>query len=274
MMGGITFNTVLVDGGIDPAGVLLLRHTVAGVDALGVWRTERARFEGYQREQLPDAFRGASHAASFIVDHARREVFTGLYTIGGSSPTPVGYVNPLTGAVTAPADLGRYVQHDLQHVPDFALYEDRLVIAWGAGTRTWRQWAGRNPKPIVELATQAPPPFPGWLAFTCPVDDLDTLPPTWREVLRSSSGIYLLTDGAGKHYVGSAKGGDGFLGRWDGYRGGRSGGNVGLAADSKPPFTASVLQTFDASTPDQTIEAVESLWKRKLGARLVGLNRN
>jgi hypothetical protein len=85
--------------------------------------------------------------------------------------------------------------------------------------------------------------------------------------------VYLLTDATGKHYVGSAKGGDGFLGRWDAYHHGRSGGNVGLAG-AVGPFTVSVLQTFDPSTPDQTIERVESLWKGKLGARLVGLNRN
>lgn len=40
------------------------------------------------------------------------------------------------------------------------------------------------------------------------------------------------------------------------------------------PFTASVLQTFDPGTSEQTIERVESLWKDRLGARLVGNNRN
>jgi hypothetical protein len=35
-----------------------------------------------------------------------------------------------------------------------------------------------------------------------------------------------------------------------------------------------VLQTFDPGTSDQTVERVESLWKDKLRARLVGYNRN
>ncbi len=48
---------------------------------------------------------------------------------------------------------------------------------------------------------------------------------------------------------------------------------VGLAG-AVGPFTVSVLQTFDPSTSDQTIERVESLWKHKLGARLVSYNRN
>lgn len=57
------------------------------------------------------------------------------------------------------------------------------------------------------------------------------------------------------------------------YRGGRSGGNVGLKG-AAGPFTVSVLQTFDPGTSEQTIERVESLWKDNLGARLVGYNRN
>lgn len=88
-----------------------------------------------------------------------------------------------------------------------------------------------------------------------------------------TSGVYLLTDSAGKHYVGSAKGDVRLFGRWDAYRGGRYGGNVGLKG-AAGPFTVSVLQTFDPGTSEQTIEWVESLWKDKLGARLVGYNRN
>lgn len=125
----------------------------------------------------------------------------------------------------------------------------------------------------MEIATQQERQFPGWLEFSSPVDDLDSLPGTWREVLRSTSGIYLLTDALGKHYVGSAKGGDGFLGRWAAYRGGRAGGNVGFLG-AVGPFTVTVLQTFDPATSEQTVERVESLWKDKLGARLVGYNQN
>jgi hypothetical protein len=92
-------------------------------------------------------------------------------------------------------------------------------------------------------------------------------------VLRSTSGIYLLTDAAGRHYVGSAKGGDGFLGRWTAYRKGKAGGNLGLKG-AIAPFSVSVLQTFDPGTSEHTIERIESLWKDKLGARLVGYNLN
>lgn len=149
------------------------------------------------------------------------------------------------------------------------------MVQWYTGGKHpgWKQWAGRNPKPVVEIAAQQERPFPGWLAFSCAVDELHLLPRTWREVLRSSAGVYLLTDTVGRHYVGSAKGKDGFLGRWDGYRDSGAGGNVGLA-DAIGPYVMTVLQTFDPSTPDQTVEGVESMWKDKIGARKLGYNRN
>lgn len=50
-----------------------------------------------------------------------------------------------------------------------------------------------------------------------------------------------------------------------------AGGNIGLMG-AIGPFTVSVLQTFDPGISEQTIERSESLWKDKLGARLVGYN--
>lgn len=267
----LTLNDLLVAGGIDPAGVLMLRHKVGNLPVLEIWRTDRALIEAYQRRQRVGAFNRASYVACFLVSHAGTEVFGGLYRVGGSSPAPAGSRDALTGE----SDDVPIVIYDLTVVPEFAGYEDRLVIKWFTGGKHpgWRQWAARNPKPVVEIAAQQEQPFPGWLEFSCPVDDLDVLPRTWREVLRSTAGVYLLTDSVGRHYVGSAKGGDGFLGRWDMYRDSRTGGNIGLQT-AVGPYVVSVLQTFDPSTPDQTVEAIESLWKVKLGARTVGYNRN
>ena len=267
----ITFNDVLRAGGAEPSRVKLLRHTVTGRQMLELWRADRSLVEGYQCRQKVGFFDGVDHAACFLVSRDGREVFGGLYRVDGWTSAAPDDHDPITGE---PHDGSRAI-FDLVREPGFAAYEDRLVVQWYlAGKHPgWWQWADRQPKPIAEIATQRERPFPGWLEFSSPVDDLDLLPRTWREVLRSTSGVYLLTDAAGKHYVGSAKGGDGFLGRWDAYRGGRSGGNLGLA-DAVGPFTVSVLQTVDPSTSDQTVERVESLWKDKLSARLVGYNRN
>lgn len=271
----LTLNDLLRSKGIDPKEVRVLRHTSPDYDLHAIWRTDRHRFEGYQERQLPNAFRSAKFLAAFIVDHAGRPVFAGLYGIDGEGSIPVGDIDPVNGQVTVAGENGNTGSlYETSVVPEFEEFEDRLVIDWGAGTRSWNQWADRNEKRVVEIAAQQETPWPGWRSFRCPVDDLHLLPRGWRSILQATRGIYLLTDAAGQLYVGSAKGTDGLLGRWDGYRGGRSGGNVGLARDAIAPFTAAVLETFDGGVTNETIELAESEWKTKLGARETGLNRN
>ena len=270
-----SLNDLLAVGGVDPAKTRLLRHKVGDLPVLDLWREDRALIEGYQSRQNAGAFDGATHIVSLLPRPTGDEVFIGAYEVLGSSLAPPDDVCPLSGTMHDLDAPKPRVLYDLRRLLGFADYEDRLVVEWYPAGKApgWNQWAHRNPKRIVEIATQRESPFPGWLAFACTVDDLGLLPRGWREVLRSTSGVYLLTDALGKHYVGSAKGGDGFLGRWQAYRGGRSGGNVGLV-DAVGPYRVTVLQTFDPSTPDQTVEAVESTWKAKLGAREAGYNRN
>lgn len=270
-----SFNDLLISGGVDPAKARLLRHKVGDLPVLDLWREDRALIEGYQSRQNAGAFDGATHVVSLLPRPEGNEVFIGAYEVLGSTLAPSDDVCPLSKTTHDPIAKKPRVFYELRRVLAFAEYEDRLVVEWYPAGKApgWNQWAHRNPKRIVEIATQRESPFPGWLEFLCPVDDLDLLPRGWREVLRSTSGVYLLTDALGKHYVGSAKGGDGFLGRWRAYRDGRSGGNVGLVG-AIGPFTVAVLQTFDPSTPDQTVERIESIWKSKLGAREAGYNRN
>lgn len=268
-------NDLLAAGGLDPKRTRLLRHKVGDLPVLDLWRENRALLDGYQCRQNDGAFDGATHIVALLPRPEGDELFIGAYEVLGSTLAPADDVCPLSGTKHDLDAKRPRVFYDLRRVVEFEPYEDRLVVEWYPAGKApgWNQWADRNPKRIVEIATQRESPFPGWLEFACSVDDLDLLPRGWREVLRSTSGVYLLTDSIGKHYVGSAKGGDGFLGRWQSYRGGRSGGNVGLV-DAVGPYRATVLQTFDPSTPDQTIERVESLWKDKLGARTAGYNRN
>lgn len=271
----ITFNDILRAGGIDPdaSKVKLLRHieTRNRIDVHDVWRNQRELFEAWQARQLDDFFNGVDYVASFVVSRAGETVFVGLYAVGGWTQVVTGTPDPMTGTSADP----RVAQHQLTRVPDFDTYADRLVVRWFRAGKSpgWWQWAHRNPKPVLEIATQQEAPFPGWLVFQHPVDKLNTLPGGWRQTLRSTSGIYLLTDAKGVHYVGSAKGGDGLLGRWHAYRGGRSGGNQGLKG-ATGPYIVSVLQTVDPAMSDETIERLESLWKNKLGAREIGHNLN
>lgn len=269
----LTINHLLEIGDVDPSDVLLLRHRVEGFDILDVWRADRPLVEAYQRRQLAGAFDPARYVACLLPRPEGNEVFGGLYAVRGSTPADPGSVDALTGDPGKPGEA--IVIYDLDVVPDFEYLEDRLVVEWFPKGKHpgWKQRADRNEKRVVEIAAQQERPFPGWMEFTAPVDDLHLLPRGWQEVLRSTSGVYLLTDRRGRHYVGSAKGGGGLLSRWNSYRGGRSGGNVGLV-DAVGPYTVTVLQTFDPGLDDQTIEAIESRWKTKLGARQIGYNRN
>jgi hypothetical protein len=272
----ITFNDILRAGGIEPdvTRVKLLRHieTRNRIDVHDVWRNQRELFEAWQARQRDNFFNGVAYVASFVVNRSSETVFVGLYSVdGGRTKVVAGTPDPLTGT---PAD-PRLAQHELTRVADFNVYADRLVVQWFRAGKApgWWQWADRNPKLVLEIATQQEAPFPGWLAFQRPVDELDNLPTGWRQTLRSTSGIYLLTDAKGVHYVGSAKGGDGLFGRWQAYRGGRSGGNLGLRG-ATGPYVVSVLQTVDPAMSDETIERIESHWKNKLGARQIGHNLN
>ena len=153
-----------------------------------------------------------------------------------------------------------------------------VVIDWGAGARTWVQRAAKQAKPVIEIAQQYEPRFPGFRAFVRLVDEVPSLPNGWQQVLRSVKGVYLLVDvDSGQQYVGSAKGADSLLGRWMNYAAGGDGGDLALKAvarDGRRNYQVAVLEVVDENTPDDTIEQIESYWKNKLLSREFGLNRN
>ncbi|MCA0179393.1 MAG: GIY-YIG nuclease family protein [Actinobacteria bacterium] len=169
----------------------------------------------------------------------------------------------------------RYAMHPLEALAE---YQDKVVIDWGPGTRAWVQLARNQAKPVTEIAQQYEPPFPGFRSFVRPVDAISSLPDGWKQVLRSVKGVYVLVDrDSGHQYVGSAKGAESLLGRWASYAAGGDGGDVALRAAARQGlrhYQVSVLEVVDTNTPDETIEQIESYWKKKLLTRKFGLNRN
>lgn len=107
--------------------------------------------------------------------------------------------------------------------------------------------------------------------------------PDWKVALSSVSGIYLITDEeTGKHYVGSAYGGNGIWGRWCTYINSYHGNNddlVELFKDKsesyfRENFRYSLLEVVSSSLPKEEVIRKESLWKEKLFSRKHGYNRN
>jgi hypothetical protein len=272
----LTFNDLLLLEEVDPAHVRLVRHQdnrLRPGRLYEAWRNDRDAFEDYQSVQSKDRFPIGDLLASFVVTEARKTVFVGLYRVAGVETLPAGSVDVLVRH-----DTSGHFKYDLQVMQDLTDYRDRAVIEWGAGVRTWVQRAASQPKPVIEIAEQYEPRFPGFREFVRPIDDVPTLPNGWQQVLRSVKGVYLLVDvESGEQYVGSAKGADSLFGRWISYAYGGDGGDVGLKAAARKGrrgYQVSVLEVVDENTPDDTIERIESYWKNKLLSRRFGLNRN
>jgi hypothetical protein len=272
----LTFNDLLALEGIESAGVRLVRHQDGRLRRgrlYEAWRNDRAAFESYQGVQSRDRFPIGGFLAEFVVTEAQKTVFVGIYRVDGVDRCPPGSTDPLLKT-----DISGHFRYELTLLDQLADYRDRVVIDWGAGTRSWVQRAANQPKPVIEIAAQYEPRFPGFREFVRPVDDVPTLPNGWQQVLRSVKGVYLLVDlDSGHQYVGSAQGADSLFGRWMEYATDGHGGNIGLrraASDGRRRYQVSVLEVVDENTPDATIEQIESYWKYKLMSRTFGLNVN
>ncbi len=271
----ITFNDILLAEGINPATVKLVRHQEGGRRGMIVYATSRqpdgrAKVEEYQSVQSRKVFEVGGLIASFIVTPRGDTLFFGLYRVNGIDTCEAGHRDPIFGDDATGKNL-----YDLAYDDRLALYEGRLSIAWGGATRSWWQWAARQPKPVVAIREPDDPPFPGFASFVCDLENVPGLYTSWQAILRAVKGIYLLVDReTGEQYVGSAKGEESLLARWISYAQDGHGGNVGLRPRKGAKYQASVLQVFDITSPDQRIEEIESMWKQKLGTRVHGLNRN
>ncbi|KYG08574.1 hypothetical protein BE21_22915 [Sorangium cellulosum] len=220
--------------------------------------------------QVVSQFRAAKHLAGFVVDPTTKQtVFMGVWDLLGERPPTVDpFGTPLRPGTVA---------FETRSRSEFDRYRGRLVIGWGDGERAWVQRADLQDKPIIELRKHyEDPAFPGFMAFRHALDQVDTVPVSWAEVLRNARGVYLLVHRErGDQYVGSAYGEGGFLGRWVSYADGH-GGNVAMR-ELGAPAEAYDVAVLEVVGNDATVEDVfkrEALWKTKLGTRVKGLNRN
>jgi hypothetical protein len=273
----ITFNDILRKEGVDPKLVRLVRHQDAGRQTSAMtlykaWKMDPGRLERYQEIQRRRVFEPGQILASFVVTpHPHNTaLFCGLYSVDAVSAAPTGTTDPVFGH-----DVSGMYQYTLTPDARLATYVGRLHIDWGAGTRSWKQLAKKQDKPVLEIRDEQEDPFPGFDALRVNVEEFDRIPPGWVEVLKTIKGVYLLVDReTGKQYVGSAKGAESIWQRWNQYAHDGHGGNREMRKIGKRPYQMSVLQAMPVITPDQSIEDVESQWKQKLLTRTFGLNAN
>jgi hypothetical protein len=275
------FNSLLSEAGLALGDVRLLRHADSKRSRKGrtpyeLWRDDRPAFDLYQSIQSIESrgdFGSANHWASFAGTEDGETLFLGLYN--------AEFLGLLRQDVPTPNrdDIDRAGTCHSYNVSETELlgeYRGKLFIDWGSGTRAWIQRADRQNKPIVELRrTSKDPEFPGFSEFIKPLSRIEGLPLGWKEVLRSSCGIYLLTCPRTKEqYVGSATGDQGFLGRWLCYAHSGHGGNEGLKSRDPSDYQLSILEVAGSAATVEDVLQMEIRWKAKLQSREMGLNRN
>ncbi len=222
----------------------------------------------YQKKQDRDVFGDCDYIISLRGLDRSRALFFGVFAVNGKTVQDGNYY------------------YDLECIPEFNCFTDRLIIGWRS--RGWHQWYDRNNKEVLEILPEGYiGTFPGLLDFVLEFDELRTLirnPDAnfdWRHHLSAVNGVYLILDSrTGQQYIGSACGANGIWGRWSDYAAGGNGGNKELVAlQTIDPhhhrhFRFSVLQSLPSNITQREIVSIENLYKEKLGARAHGLNRN
>ncbi|NEG69169.1 GIY-YIG nuclease family protein [Bifidobacterium choloepi] len=216
-------------------------------------------------------------ALQFIQTHDGRWLFVGAFSTTGE------YRN-------AKGDQVYYYEEDLK----FKSYADRTIVSFArnAGLRDLRtvyqlssprtDWCTRfwNDLTVSEISERGMPhdPFPGYSNVSLSLPELQTVLSfgEWQGALRAVSAIYLQTDRAnGWHYVGSAYGDGGLLGRWNDYAwGDHTGGNKLLkelvAQEGEEyisnNFQYSILEVFNPAIDASTIIRREHWWMETLGS--------
>ncbi len=275
----ISFNSILLEAGLVPANVRLLRHkdhrATKGRTPYELWRDFRPQFEVYQSTQgiKYEARLNAAFWAAFLVTPNSETMFVGLYAVGPKRLLDQDQPRPHTEGVDAAGTCHRYELALDDRLSDLV---GRMIIDWGPGERAWVQRADQQNKEIRELRRCFyEPEFPGFLNFITPLSQLHSLPATWIAALRTSRGVYLLTCPKTKEqYVGSATGEEAFWHRWQQYVQTGHGGNVVLKSRDPSDYQVSILEVAGSAATSNEIIQMEQLWKAKLQSREMGLNRN
>jgi hypothetical protein len=275
----LRLNTLLSEAGVPLAAVRLLRHqdsrSAKGRSPYELWRDERPAFMNYQESQRfgNRAKLRADYWASFVVTPAGETLLAGFYACGYVGVNEAERPWPHAVGTDAVGTCDVYALSIHNALNDLA---GRLVIDWGGAEHAWIQRADNQNKAILEIrASFRELDFPGFAHFIKLLSQIEVLPKTWIGALTASRGVYLLTcPKTREQYVGSAYGADGFYGRWLEYARNGHGGNVGLKSRDPSDYQVSILEVAGSAATTEDVIAMETLWKRKLQSREMGLNKN
>lgn len=276
----IGFNSILLDCGLAPADVRLVRHkdqrSSPGNSPYELWRDRPHLFDEYQsRQKISNRKKfSAPYWAVFVADAFNDTMFAGIYSAAYKGL--LEHDRPKVQTAGEVDEAGSCDVYDLALSGMLGDLIGRLFIDWGGGERAWVQYAERQNKEVKELRlAEYEPPFPGHMNIREQLSRIGKLPRSWIEVLKYSKGVYVLTCPRTKEqYIGSAKGAEGFYSRWMSYFRDGHGGNVALKSRDPSNYQVSILEVAGSSVSDEEIQAMEGRWQLKLQSREMGLNRN
>ncbi len=154
----LMFNTLLIEAGLPPAAVRLVRHKDPKADKertpYDLWCNHRKQFEQYQKCQSLDNHEvlNAPYWAVFVGTHSGETRFVGLYSVKCLGPSKKAQKVPTREGDEDPA--GSVDEYRLTLLPKLSEFIGKLVIDWGKG-RTFVQHADRQNKPVIELRPDA-----------------------------------------------------------------------------------------------------------------------
>lgn len=272
---------------VDVERIRLIRHKdsrkekiIAGksyeMTLYDIYLYENEAFEIYQSEQMVRKFKNVDYLVSFIGEESTSSRFVGVYKNNGIIQ------------MLQPDHKGEaYARFDIQEVSGFELLKERVIIDWNNPVQ-WLQHYNEMPVIRIDrgLVENNLPIFVRYedvmLNYTQLKTIINSNNPEWKSRLESCNCIYLILDKSnGKQYVGSTYNTKGIWGRWSEYAKTGHGNDVELkkCIDSDPKYAEKnfqwcILETLPIKILEEQAIERESLYKRKLGTRIYGHNKN
>ena len=276
------FSDVLKKVGLPPEKTKLIRHALTHKCFKACYDTNKV-YE-YTCHQKVGFSQGYEYWVTFVSDSGTLCKLHSCYRVGNASADTPDIMPDGLPEIEAQNFTGDNLYFCLEPLDILSEYENKLVIDWGRGTRTWHQ-KGTAEKAIISIQGDV---FPGFERLCLTYDKLANLIKNpkgyeaWYSALSSVNAIYLISDRkTGCLYVGSAYNANGLWGRWSNYvsTGGHGGNTRMMEVMQKNPARChdlqfSVLQILPKTmTGDEIIQA-ENLWKEKLLTKKFGWNDN
>lgn len=268
----LNLEAILRSAGLEPGGVLVIRHAYAR-------EAENGGLRGLHADSTDDeilAYTGQQSADTRRFPARPTRTWVVFVKEGGDRARLWGVVE----------NRGEIANDGIRRTFDVAVADhlidlrSRLVIGWRAPRSWWVNGATAAGYPVAEIADSQPIPFPGFDRLVLDYAQLQAVMRehrygAWRTALSSVIGVYLITDTRdGRQYVGKADGEENIRQRWHTYATNGHGGNRDLRGLDPLTFRYSLLRVFDPATPTREIDAAESHFKTALDTRRHGLNGN